>query len=134
MATYAPKITREEGLIDWSLPAASVHNRVRGLCPWPHAFTFLEGARMIVLKTRVEQAPATATPGTVVAVAGDALHVATGDGLIAIEELQPEGKRAMRVRDYLAGRPLAPGARFTGPAAASGPAAARKEAGHQGDA
>jgi methionyl-tRNA formyltransferase len=140
-ATYAPKITREDGLIDWSLPAAAIHNRVRGLYPWPHAFTYLDGARLIMLRTRVVTGPAEAghhdavlrpaghhepgrheaghhegLPGTVVEVSRDAIHVATGNGgRIAIEELQPEGKRPMRVRDFLAGRAIDVGARFTAP-------------------
>ena len=113
LATYAPKITREDGLIDWALPAAFVHNRVRGLYPWPHAYTFLDGARVIVLKTRVEDAATTEAPGTIVAVSRDAIHVATGhNGRIAIEELQPEGKRPMAAREFLAGRALVAGQRF----------------------
>lgn len=114
MATYAPKITREDGRIDWNLPAESIHNRVRGLYPWPHAFTFLDGARLIILRTHAESGPAADAPGTVVDVTRDAIHVATGNaGRLAIDELQPEGKRAMSVRDYLAGRPIPVGARFT---------------------
>jgi methionyl-tRNA formyltransferase len=116
MATYASKITRDDGRIDWSASAAAIHNRVRGLYPWPHAFTWLDGSRVILLRTHVEPGTAVADAGTVVEVTRDAIHVATGHGgRLAIEELQPEGKRAMRVRDYLAGRPLAAGARFTTP-------------------
>jgi methionyl-tRNA formyltransferase len=112
-ATYAPKITREDGLIDWNQSAIDIHNRVRGLYPWPHAFTFLDGSRVIVLRTHPEPAAASAVPGTIVDVTRDALHVAAGQGQqLAIHELQPEGKRAMSVRDYLAGRPIAVGARF----------------------
>ncbi|HTM03735.1 MAG TPA: methionyl-tRNA formyltransferase [Vicinamibacterales bacterium] len=115
-ATYASKIARSEGVIDWTLPAISIHNRVRGLYPWPHAFTYLDRSRIIVLKTRVEAEITTAAPGTIVAVSRDELHVATGHGgRLAIEELQPEGRRPMRVREYLAGRPIQPGVRFSGP-------------------
>ena len=113
-ATYAPKITREDGRIDWSLSAESIHNRVRGLYPWPHAFTFLDGSRLIILRTHTESGTQPAAPGTVVDASRDAIHVATGDGgRLAIDELQPEGKRAMRARDYLAGRPIPVGSRFT---------------------
>ena len=116
MATYASKITRDDGVIDWRLPAAQIHNRVRGLYPWPHAFTWLDGSRVIVLRTHLEPGTTSAEPGTVVEVTRDAIHVATGNaGRLAIDELQPEGKRSMRVRDYLAGRPLSPGDRFTTP-------------------
>ena len=51
-ATYAHRLTKEEGLIDWSQSSSSIHNRVRGLYPWPHAYTFLDGERLIVLRTR----------------------------------------------------------------------------------
>jgi methionyl-tRNA formyltransferase len=115
-STYAPKITRDDGLIDWTAAAAVIHNRVRGLYPWPHAFTYLDGARLIILRTHLESEQTAAAPGTVVDVTRDAIHVATGHGgRLAIDEVQPEGKRAMRVRDYLAGRPVAAGARLTSP-------------------
>jgi methionyl-tRNA formyltransferase len=113
LCSYAPKITREEGLIDWTLPAIDIHNRVRGLYPWPHAYTYLQGKRLIVLKTRVETEAADAEPGTVVDASGDAIHVAAGHGSrIAIEQLQPEGKRPMTARQFLAGHPIEPGARM----------------------
>lgn len=113
-ATYAAKITKEEGLIDWTLPAGAIHNRVRGLYPWPHAYSHLDGLRLIILTTRVEPETTSALPGTVVSASGDALCVAAGGGSrLAIEQLQPEGKRPMRARDFLAGRSVQPGARFT---------------------
>jgi methionyl-tRNA formyltransferase len=112
-ATYAPKITREDGLIDWTLPASFIHNRVRGLYPWPHAFTFLDGERLILWRTRVLGDPSVEPPGTVVAASPDGIEVATGHhGRLAIEELQAEGRRPMAARDFLAGRPIHPGARF----------------------
>jgi methionyl-tRNA formyltransferase len=111
-ATFAPRLTKEEGLIDWTLPAQAIHDRVRGLYPWPHAYTFLEGHRTIILQTAVEHGDDASrdgpqAPGTVVRVTRDAVHVATGhEGVLAIVELQPEGRRPMRARDFLAGRPV----------------------------
>jgi methionyl-tRNA formyltransferase len=113
LSTYAPRLSREEGLIDWTLPAASLHNRVRGLYPWPHAYTYLEGARLIVLKTRVDDRPASDQPGTIVAISRDDIEVSTGGGRLALVEVQPEGRRPMPVRDFLAGHPLAAGLRLT---------------------
>ena len=112
LATYAPKITREDGLIDWTRRGRSIHDQVRGLHPWPHAYTFLDGARLIVLRTRVEPAAAPSRPpGTIVHVSREALHVATGSAeAVVLEQVQPEGRRPMTVRDYLAGRPLRAGA------------------------
>jgi methionyl-tRNA formyltransferase len=114
LATYAPKLTKEEGSIDWTVPARAIHNRVRGLHPWPHAHTFIGGMRIIVLRTRVEPAVGYApAAGAVLHVSRDAMHVIAGDGrAVAIEQVQPEGKRPMSVRDFLAGHPVAAGARL----------------------
>jgi methionyl-tRNA formyltransferase len=113
LSTYASKITKDEGLVDWTLPAVAIHNRVRGLYPWPHAFTYLEGERLILMRTHVVTGTSAAEPGTVVDVAGGLLQVATGNsGRLAIDEIQPEGRRAMNIRDYVAGHPIQPGARF----------------------
>ena len=114
-ATYAAKITRDDGRIDWPRPARAVHDQVRGLYPWPHAFAYLGGERLILLKTAVDPGTSTAPPGTVVEVSRDAIVVAAAPGpRLAILEVQPEGRRAMGTRDFLAGRPIAAGARFDG--------------------
>ena len=116
LSTYASKITKEEGLIDWTLAAADIHNRVRGLYPWPHAFSYLNGERLIVMRSHVAPEPTSANPGTIVDVSSGAISVATGHGgRLAIDEVQPEGRRAMKVRDYLAGHPIQPGTRFSAP-------------------
>ena len=116
LCSYAPRITKEDGVIDWTLPAIFIHNRVRGLYPWPHAFTYLDGVRLIILKTRVDDASAGQAPGTVVEVSRDSIHVATGhEGRIAIDRVQLEGGRPLQVREFLAGHRVAPGARFGQP-------------------
>ena len=115
-ATYAPRLTKEEGLIDWTQSASQIHNRVRGLYPWPHAYTFLNGTRLIVLRSAVATSNAGASvssPGTIRLATSEAVHVATGDGELAILEVQPEGRRAMRVHDFLLGHRLAPGEAFS---------------------
>jgi methionyl-tRNA formyltransferase len=115
LSTYASKVTKDEGLIDWTQPALAIHNRVRGLYPWPHAFTYLDGERLILMRTHVVTERTTAAPGTVVDVGGALIQVATGDsGRLAIDEIQPEGRRAMKTRDYLAGHPIEAGVRFGG--------------------
>ncbi len=116
VSTYAPRLTKAEGLVDWTLPARQIHNRVRGLYPWPHAYSSLDGERLIFLRTEVVPSSELQTPrsdpGTVVAVTRDAIVVATGDGQIAVTEVQPEGRRAMPARDFLAGHPVRPGMTF----------------------
>ena len=113
-ATYAPRLTKEEGLIDWSTPSLAIHNRVRGLYPWPHAYTFLNSARLIVRRSHPEVTLTEMTPGTIVRITGDAIHVATGNGeQLAIVEVQPEGRRPMAVRDFAAGHRVAAGDLFS---------------------
>jgi len=112
-STYASKITKDEGLIDWTLEAVAIHNRVRGLYPWPHAFSYLNGERLIVMRSHVALEPASAAPATILDASSGMIQVATGlGGRLAIDEVQPEGRRAMNVRDYLAGHPIQPGTCF----------------------
>lgn len=116
ICSYAPRLTKAEGLVDWSLPASYVHNRVRGLYPWPHAYSYLDGSRLILLKTHLEAEVTEAAPGTIVDVSRGSISVATGHGeRIAIDRVQPEGRRPMETREFLAGHRVQPGARFTGP-------------------
>ena len=116
ICSYAPRLTKAEGLVDWSLPASYIHNRVRGLYPWPHAYSYLEGSRLILLKTHLETETTDAQPGTVVDVSRGSISVATGHGeRIAIDRVQPEGRRPMEAREFLAGHRVSPGTRLTGP-------------------
>ena len=107
-ATHAAKITKAEGTIDWTEPAVAVHNRVRGLQPWPLGSTHLNGVRLVLRRTTPagpEVAPiADLTPGTIVRAHGGDLIVACGGGTaLRILELQPEGRRTMTTREFLAG-------------------------------
>jgi len=114
-ATYAHRLKKEDGIIDWSRPAAAVHNLVRGLYPWPHAFTFLRGSRLIIRRTAVLEVSDVSDTfaGTVLAANGDDLVVATGTGAVCVREIQAEGKRPMTAREFLAGHRLVAGDRFT---------------------
>jgi methionyl-tRNA formyltransferase len=112
-ATYAPRITKDDSRIDWRRSARDLHNQIRGLHPWPHAEAFLAGRRLILLRSRLTARASEAPHGTIVTARGDDLEVATGDGLLGIVELQAEGKRPMRTRDFLAGHPLAAGQRLS---------------------
>ena len=113
-ATYAPKIERHEGTIDWTLPAARIHDLVRGLQPWPLVSVHLDGVRCLLHRTAVTD-ETTGTPhGTITTASNGVLAVAAGDGrVLRILEIQPEGKRAMPARDFLAGHAVAAGTRLT---------------------
>jgi methionyl-tRNA formyltransferase len=113
-ATYAHRLTKEEGLLDFSLPALTVHNRIRGLRPWPTTYTFLRGKRLVVHHARLSDVPGgSVEPGTIVSAGADGITVACGDGRsVDILQLQPEGRRTMSARDYLAGHGVLAGQRF----------------------
>ncbi len=115
--TYAARLVRDDGLITWSAPAQAIHNQVRGLHPWPHAFTFLGGSRVIVLRSAVASedpdAPASARPGEILEVGPSGLLVAAGDVRpVRLLQLQAEGRRAVTAREFAAGAKLTPGRRF----------------------
>jgi methionyl-tRNA formyltransferase len=111
-ATYAHRLTKADGAIDWSWPAHRVRNLVRGLHPWPHAFTFLDSQRFIVIRSTALDIEPGGPPGTIVEASADRILVATGAGALGILEIQAEGKRPMTARDFLAGHRLAAGDRF----------------------
>jgi methionyl-tRNA formyltransferase len=108
-ATYAPRLTKDDGRIDWSWPAMRIHNLIRGLHPWPHAVAYAAGSRLILHRSRPSQAASTRAPGTILEATGDGVRVATGDGTLELVEIQAEGRRPMSARDFLAGHPLTPG-------------------------
>ncbi len=119
LASYAPKLEKAEGVIDWSLPARAIHNRVRGLQPWPMTWTFLGFLRLIVHQTRVPDAaaPPGLRPGAIIGLTADAIRVATGEAALDILAVQPEGRRPMRARDFAAGHRLMAGSQFSAPPA-----------------
>jgi methionyl-tRNA formyltransferase len=111
-ATYAPRLTRDDGRIDWTASAVRVHNLIRGLHPWPHAFTFLARDRFILHRSTVTSGAVDAPGGTVLASSGR-LQIAAGAGAIDVLDLQIEGGRILPARAFLAGHHVAPGSRFT---------------------
>ncbi len=109
-ATFAPKVTKEEGPIDWNWPATVIHDRVRGLQPWPLASTTVSGRRIVLRRTAIASGHAPSEPGRIVRALGDELVVACGSGsALQIRELQPEGKRTMTAREFLVGRGVVEG-------------------------
>ena len=113
-ATYAPRLAKEEGQLDFRRPAMALHNKIRGLRPWPTAYTFLDGARLMLHEARLsEHDPRDAEPGMCVSADGTAITVAAGDRrAIDLRQLQPEGRRVMSARDFLAGFGRLTGRRF----------------------
>lgn len=106
--TYAPMLKKEDGLIDWSRSAGAIHNQVRGLDPWPGAYTLLDGEVLKLARTLPQAAP-TGSPGTVLAAGADGVTIACGSGSLLVRELQLPGKKRLTAGEFLRGRPLAVG-------------------------
>jgi methionyl-tRNA formyltransferase len=111
-ATYAPLLKKNDGRIDWKKPAAAIESFIRGMAPWPGAFTYWEGARIKLFASRVVPAEGTALPGRVVRASGHELAVATAEGVLSILELQGASGSRMPVADFMRGHRIAVGADF----------------------
>ncbi|CAI2717166.1 methionyl-tRNA formyltransferase [Nitrospina watsonii] len=111
-ATFARKLKKEDGFLYWNQPTQRLHDLVRGLNPWPGAYTFLNGQRLKLFRT--ETAPGTQTdePGAVVRVTPYGIEVGTGDDRLILTGLQPEGKKKMSAQEFLAGHSVQIGDRF----------------------
>lgn len=110
-ATPAPKIFKEDCRIDWARPAAEIRNRIRGLSPHPSAFTTHEGKKIKLYKSRVLEQKAQSEPGTIFT-SPTTLAVSTADLLLAIDELQLEGRKRMGVEEFLRGYKIENGGGF----------------------
>jgi methionyl-tRNA formyltransferase len=111
-ASYAPKLTRELGRVNWQQPAVALHNLVRGLVPWPGATTRWRGTEVKIWRARVHAAPAASAPGTITAVLPEGLCVACGVEQLLVQELQPANRRRMSAREFVQGYRAQPGERF----------------------
>ena len=107
---YASMMKKEDGLIDWSLSATKIHNLVRGLDPWPAAYTSLAGETLKISRTAVESG--TGEAGSVVSADNSGVSIACGEGVLRIGELQLPGKRKMQAADFLRGHSLPVGSQF----------------------
>jgi methionyl-tRNA formyltransferase len=108
LTCYAPMLKKEDGQIDWSKDAASIKNLVRGMTPWPGAFSYLDDKLLKVY--RVDLASGSGNPGEVLSAGRDGIEVACGEGSIVIHELQLEGKKRLPAAEFLAGCKVESGA------------------------
>jgi methionyl-tRNA formyltransferase len=111
--SYARKLAKHDGEVDWSASARSVWNRQRAVTPWPGAGTSFRGERVRLERTRVaEQAGAAGEPGTVLKLERGAVNVACGAGTLDILEIRPAGRARLQADDWARGARLKPGERF----------------------
>ncbi|RFU63220.1 methionyl-tRNA formyltransferase [Peribacillus saganii] len=103
-ATFAPNIRREQEKIDWNKSGEDIYNQIRGLNPWPVAYTSLNGDVMKVWSARKAEASNNGVPGEVIGLLDDGIKVRTGNSTaVIITELQPAGKKRISAKDYLRG-------------------------------
>jgi methionyl-tRNA formyltransferase len=102
-ATLAPILTKEDGKVDWTRPAAAIAARLRGFTPWPGAWTTLEGKTLKLLDVETIDGAASGAPGTGTKLPGRGLAVACGAGTLLVKRLQPEGKGAQDALAFLNG-------------------------------
>ncbi len=101
---YAHKLDKAEALLDWNLPAAALARKVRAFDPWPVAETRIEGERVRVWAARALEQLSNAVPGSILACSAEGIDIATGEGVLRILELQRDGGRRIRARDWLNAR------------------------------
>ncbi|WP_220710755.1 methionyl-tRNA formyltransferase [Enterobacter cancerogenus] len=104
LVTYAEKLSKDEALLDWALPAAQLERCIRAFNPWPVSWMVIDDQPVKVWKASVLESHVQAAPGTIVEANKQGIQVATAEGILNLESLQPAGKKAMSVQDLLNSR------------------------------
>jgi methionyl-tRNA formyltransferase len=112
LATYAPPLKKNQGEIRWDLPAEKIDRLIRGLRPWPGAFTYWQGKRILIYHAEVVSSEVQSTPGTIHSLTDGSIQVSTGHGLLSLKEVQMEGHRPMSSQVWLRGHSLRVGDRL----------------------
>ncbi len=108
-ATYAPMLKKNDGHMNWKMPAESLEAFIRGMTPWPGAFTFHEKKRLKIFKAKTIVTDTEALPGTVIKGFPDELWISTGKGILSLMEIQGESGKRLLIKDFLRGYKLPPG-------------------------
>ncbi|RUM46411.1 MAG: methionyl-tRNA formyltransferase [Desulfocapsa sp.] len=112
LATEAPPLKKEDGCIDWHKSARDIHCLIRGMDPWPTAYSFLQGKRFRFFRPLLNDTVFSNPPGSIIRADKNGLLLATGHGSLLVLEIQPEGKKRMSVAAYLCGQKLAENEQF----------------------
>jgi methionyl-tRNA formyltransferase len=114
-ASYAPSLKKEDGRIDWSSPARKIFDLIRGTYPWPGAYCYLNSERITLIKAKPLTSGLGGIPGRIKTVSDEGLFVETGEDILFIHELKPEGKNNMSAAAFIHGRHLKEGMHFETP-------------------
>ena len=111
-STYAHKLKKTDGLIDWEQDAEIIRNRIRGLEPWPGAYSFYHGSRLRICKAEITDGVTEDQPGQIVRLSDHGIEMGTKSRRLIITELQPEGKKRMSAKSFLMGHKVSVGDPF----------------------
>jgi methionyl-tRNA formyltransferase len=111
-ATFAPPLKKENGRINWSLSAREISSLIRGTYPWPGAYCYLNGEKINIIKAKVVPDDNKGAVGEIGHISGSDILVSTGEGILAVSEVKPEGKKIMSATAFMHGRHLKEGAAF----------------------
>lgn len=112
LATFAPLLRKEDGWIDWSRKASAISCQIKGMSPWPGAYTFLKDKLFKIHRVEVIPRKSGAEPGKIIIIGPIGVEVACGQDALLLKEVQIEGKKKMEIGDFIKGHPLAIGQRF----------------------
>jgi len=110
LATYAAKLKKTDGLLDWREPAEALATRIRAMSPWPGAFSHLNGQTLKIHAAKTD--PASGSPGEILASEPSVIRVGCGSGSLVLESLQLQGRKRLPAAEFLRGHPLPPGTRL----------------------
>ncbi len=102
-ATYAEKVTKDMGHLDWTKDAKTLDALIRGMYPNPGTYSFYRGKRVKIHRACISEEKGNAAPGTVISTEGGMIHIACGDGALAISAIQPENHKQMKASDFING-------------------------------
>ncbi len=111
-SSYAPLLKKQDGRIDWSRPGQEIESFIRGVNPWPGAFTFCDDRRLKIYSAQYLDMETEAEPGTVLVGFPCELRVATGQGVLVLEEIQGASGKCLLIKDFLCGCHIAPGTKL----------------------
>lgn len=103
---YASMLDKKIACIDWKNSAKNIHNLIRGLNPWPVAYTYYNDKAMKIYKSQVLNEKSSKEPGTIIEVSKNGLKIACGDGILLVKEIQFPGKKSLKVEEYIRGNSI----------------------------
>lgn len=112
LSTYAPMLKKEDELIYWNNSAQLIHNKIRGMHPFPGTYTMFNGKRLKIKKSLVRKSGSVAEPGTIIDIDAEAIWLSTNDGELGLLIVQPEGKSSMSAADFVRGYGIKKGIRL----------------------